>query len=358
MTVIEETTNRIGSKENEVTDGNPSMAKQDVRIRKDYLLLRNYNENILPMREILLKTAMNSISEIEENKFSIASFSGKEKIKAKSFFQMDIISGIMMYIEDLIILSESFRRGIPYYKLLDLSDENQKDVGKTIAGFFESVSSFSDGEFCKIFGYNDPGQLDLREEEMNLAKKVIQKNITEVRRMFVQIEKFGKTHHPVFRRFKHAGAPLIPGAMETVQGDSPLSSFDSYTSVSDGKDPFEDIIIIPLSKDVLMGYHIIINGIQTCLQDLIRNQIICIERHLTGILPVEHYFLESFSEKEKVLYKKIIDEFYDKHPIHPNDQRHFHFNPIISKEKIMWYHDLPDFLRECKEREESMSRSL
>ena len=43
---------------------------------------------------------------------------------------------------------------------------------------------------------------------MNLAKKVIQKNIAEVRRMFVQIEKFGKTHHPVFRRFKHAGAPL------------------------------------------------------------------------------------------------------------------------------------------------------
>ena len=263
---------------------------------------------------------------------------------------MDVISGIMMYIEDLIVLSESFRKGISYYNLLDPSNGNQNDVGETIAEFFKSMSSFSDGEFRRILGYADPDKLDLAKTERDLVENVMQKNIVEVRKVFDQIRKFGETHHPVFRRFKHAGAPLMPGAIETAQGDSFLSRFDSCTTVLDGKDPFEEIITIPLSKDVLEGYQIIIHGIQTHLRVLIRNHMACIERNLTGLLPVERYFLEGISEKEEESYKKIIDEFYKTHPFHMDDLKDVHFTSVVKKEKIGWYLDLPDFLEECKER--------
>ena len=143
-------------------------------------------------------------------------------------------------------------------------------MGKTIEGFFENVHSFSAEEFCRIFGYADPSQLNLEEDESKLVEKIIQKNIAEMRRLFVQIGKFGKTHHPAFRRFKHAGAPLILGMMKEEQRNTPLSGYDSYTHVSIAKDPFQEVIIIPFSKDVLTGYHIIIHAIQTCLQDLVR----------------------------------------------------------------------------------------
>lgn len=108
----------------------------DPEIQKDYLLLRNYKENVLGMRGILLKISMNSIEQIENDTFPLGKFQGNEKIKLKSVFQMDIISKIMMYLEDLIIMSESFRIETPYYKLLDTSDKNKNDVGKIIKDFF------------------------------------------------------------------------------------------------------------------------------------------------------------------------------------------------------------------------------
>ena len=86
MTTNEKTAERIESKGNEVSDSNSNAARRAAKIKNDYLLLQNYNESILPMRGILLKTAINSISQIEEGKFSIGSFSGTKKIKAKSMF--------------------------------------------------------------------------------------------------------------------------------------------------------------------------------------------------------------------------------------------------------------------------------
>ena len=357
MATNEKIAERIESKENKVTDSNLNVVRRDAKIKIDYLLLRNYNENIRPMRGMLLKTTLNSINQIDEGKFSVENLSETAKIKAKSMFQMEIISGIMMYIEDLSVLSKSFKNGTSYYKLLDRSDENQNDVGKTIEGFFKNVNSFSADEFCRIFGYKDPNQLNLEEDESKLVEKVIQKNIAEMRRLFVQIGKFGKTHHPAFRRFKHAGAPLILGMMKEEQRNTPLSGFDSYTHVSIAKDPFQEVIVIPLSKDVLNGYYIIIHAIQTCLQDLVRNHIACIERNITGIIPNERYFQGSFSEKESELHKKIVADFYNKHPSHTDDLKQFHLKPKIKQEKISWYLDLSDFLRECKRRGEDTGGS-
>ncbi len=351
MTSTDNTVDRIWDEEPETIDEDTNAVERSDEIKKNYLLLRNYVQNILPMRGMLLKTSLNSLSEIDAGTFFLENFSHEEKIKAKSMFQMDIISGIMLYIEDLVVLSESFRRKILYHKLLDPSDKNQADVGRMIEEFFRSVNSFSAEDIGRILGYGNPGRLGFEDEERALVEKIMQKNIAELRRMFVQIGEFGSTHHPAFRRFKHGGAPLIPGA-EVRRGDGILSRFDSHTPVLEGSDPFKDIILIPLSKDVLEGYRIIIGGIQTCLNDLVKNHLLCIERNLNGMIPTNSYSKDYLSEKEIKLYEKIINEFYDEHPSNVGDLRHFHFESKIKKEKIKWYIDLPDFLKECKRRAE------
>jgi len=325
----------------------------DPEIQKDYLLLRNYLENVFTMRGILLKDSMNSLKNIQNDTFSLVTFRGIEKIKLESVFQMDIISKIMMYIEDLIIISESFRIETPYYKLLDISDENEKDVGKIIKYFFKNVNSFSDEDFFKIMSYVDPEQLDLEENEKNLVKKNIELNILELKRIFNQIGDFGKTNHPVFRRFKHAGAPLVPGAISKDSKSTPLSNFDSYTMVSIGSDPFENVIPIPFSEDIWDGYSIIIRGIQLLLKDMLTHRIACIERNLTGIIPNEYYSPKDFSEEEVKNSGKIFENFCEKNPSNITDElKNFNFKVDVKKEEIAWYLNLPEFLKECKQRKE------
>lgn len=325
------------------------MIRRDPETKNKYLLLRNYDEDVWVMRGLLLKTAMNSINQMEEDKPPLGNLSDEVKIKVKSTFQLEIISGIMMYIEDLIVLSESFKRGISHYELLRLSDDGKIDIGKMIDKFLNDMHSFSDEEFRKIFGYADTDQLDLKRKEKDLVEKVIQKNIATMRKAFVQIEKFSRTHHPAFKRFKHGGAPLMIGWVETSQNSSPLSGFDSYISVPVGKNPFEDIRCIPLSKDVLRGYTILINGIQNCLRDLVTNHMECIKRNLTRIIPLQFYNLD-LSVKEKKLYEKIISKFNDNHPSHTDDLKRFQFEPKVKEKDIEWYVDLPDFLKECSKR--------
>ena len=357
MITNEKNTVSVCNTEKEEIIINPNITKRDDKIKKDYVLLRNYDENIRPMRGMQLKSAMMSIRKIEKNELSLATFTDIGKVNAKSMFQANIISGIMMYIEDLVILSESFKSEIPYYKLLDPSDKNQHDVEIMIIKFCDDANSFSNEEFRKIFGYiKDSNLLDLENEEKNLVEQVIQENIVELRRVFIQIKKFAKTHYSVFKRFKHAGAPLIPGTVGTISKDAFISEFESCITISDGKDPLEDIIVIPLSKDVLKAYSIISEAIQICLKDMVKNHINCIEQMLTGVLPVRHYSLETFSAKDEEMYQKTIKKFYDKHPHHIGDLKKISHQPKIEKEKLQWYIDLPNFLKECSKRKET-SRS-
>ena len=334
------------------------MVKRDLETKQEYLLLRNYNEIVQPMRGLLFAVAMKSINQTGEGKFLLGNISSeKDKVKAMQTFQLEIISSIMLYIEDLIVLSESFRRGISYYKLLHLSDKGKIDLGKIIKEFFENMNSFSDEEFRTIFGYADPNQLDLNEKERKLAKKVIQRNIVEMRKVFVKIEMFGKTHHPVFKRFKHGGAPLLFDAEVKIQGDFPFSESDSYIMVSSGEDPLEDVIPVPLSKDILTGYGIVVSGIQYCLFDLVTNRIACIERNLTGIIPYERYFPEDLSKKETDLYVQILKKFVVKYPSHMDGLLDFSFSPKITKEQVRWYHNLPNLLRESREISKAAGKS-
>ena len=328
-------------------DGRKSTRERDAKTRQNYLLLQNYVQSVVPMRELLIATSLHNIEQIDSDAFPLYRHSDVEKAKAKSMFQMEMILGIMLYIEDLIVLSESFRRRVLYHELLDGTD-----VGQMIKKFFQDLGSFSDEEFRRIFGYADPAQVGLKEGERELVAKVMQKNIEELKRIFTQIGKFSTTHHPAFRRFKHGGAPMMLGSEARRGGDDFFAKFDSHTAVLVDKKPFKDVIFIPLSKDVLKGYNVVVDGIYLCLNDLTRNHIARIERNLDGVIPTNRYFNDYLSKDEADLYAKIIKKFYDKHQPHTEGLRDYHYESVIEKEKIEWYLDLPEFLTECKTRAE------
>jgi hypothetical protein len=145
--------------------------------------------------------------------------------------------------------------------------------------------------------------------------------------------------------------------LNTLSGNIQSSSrgfFDDFefcNIVPSGRDPFKDIIPIPYSKQVLVGYEIIIHGLQNILKDIVENRIICIQRNLNGLIPKQRYDLSNISSEEVSSMKKIVDDFYAKNP--PREIAiSYNYNLNINKEEIAWYLNLREFLDECKKRKE------
>lgn len=139
----------------------------------------------------------------------------------------------------------------------------------------------------------------------------------------------------------------------TIQNSSPsfFEDFEFCNMVSVGRDPFENVLPVPYSKQVLEGYEIIIHGLQHILKDMLENRIICIQRNLNGLIPNQIYDLSNMSSEEVSSMKKIVDDFYAKNP--PREIAiSYNYNLSINKEEIHWYLNLREFLDECKKRKD------
>lgn len=315
----------------------------DEKTKVEYMLLRNYQENGKTLRGFLLKMPFLSLEQIEDDKWHFK-FNENEKLKIKSFIQIDIISKIMMYIEDLAILSESFMSQRNFY---DIINDNSIDIGEMIRRFFEKISYISDEGIYKIMSYAPSDKLGL-DDGSTIVNKYLNSNVKELRRILKEIGNFGITNHPLFKKFKHAGTPIFCGALNT---SGFLDGFDFSNLVPVGPNALMDVIPIPYSKHVLDGYHIIIHGLQKVLGDMVENRIICIQRNLNGLIPNQRYDLTALSSEEATLLKQIINNFYELNP--PKEITISEsFNLTVKKEKILWYLNLPNFLVECKERKE------
>jgi hypothetical protein len=181
----------------------------DEKTGLEYMLLRNYQENGLIGRGFLLRIPFVILKQIEEDKWDFK-IDQNEKPKFTSFIQIDIISKIMMYIEDLAILSESFMLQRNFYDLVYSSE----DLGEVIGSFFEKINYISDEEIYKIMSYAAPSQINLDGESTKILNKHLKSIVNEIRRILREIGEFGTTHHPLFKRFKHAGMPIICGHIQ------------------------------------------------------------------------------------------------------------------------------------------------
>lgn len=316
----------------------------DTDAEREYLLLRNYQENNLLARGVLLRISFVALDQIDSDSW-IIKFTDPEKARIRPMIQIDIISKVMMYIEDLAIFAESFRQGKNFYDFLDKRTPEDKELGKVIEEFFNNLESYEEKDFYRIMSYIDPIEIKIDGDCMKLLHKHLKANIDELKRIMKQIGDFGRTHHPVFRRFKHAGFPVVLD--NSLQNPGFLEGFDSTMLVSKGPDPMQDIIPIPYSKKVLDAYIIIIDGIQKILTDMVTNRIVCIERGINGIIPPQTYAPYLFNREEWLHMEKKVDEFLIKNPIKDLPKK-LNFGGQVRSEDIKWYLELSEFLEKCK----------
>jgi hypothetical protein len=319
-------------------------------IESEYLVLRNYKENGIAGRGFLIRILETALQQIENDTW-IKTIPNNEKPQVRSLVQIDILSKIMMLIEDLAILAESFRQGRNFY---DFLHDKTVDIGEMIETFFKSIDSMSKEELMIMLSYESPEKLGLNEQSYSILNRVVDSNLAEVRRILKEIGSFGKTNHPAFKRYKHAGFPIIVGSLPTSPTEE-LANFDSFSMVAVGKDPRKDVLPIPYSEDVLKGYWIVIDGIQKLLIDLTTNRMACIERKIPKLIPIEIYGEEPLSKEDRLKLDIIAKTFYDLHPLVYPPSR-LNYSSELKREDLEWYLSLPTFLSECKARGERIAK--
>ena len=198
--------------------------------------------------------------------------------------------------------------------------------------------------------YAPSSQINIDDKPAKILDKHLRSNVSVIRRMLREIRDFGITHHPLFKRFKHAGVPIMCGNIRSSNLGF-LSDFEFCNMISVGIHPFSDIIPIPYSKEALDSYTIIIHGLQCILNDMVENRIICIQRKLTGLIPKQRYDITSLSSDEATSMKQIVEDFYAKHPA-KQITISTNYNLNIKEEKIPWYLNIHEFLDQCKKRKD------
>jgi len=309
----------------------------DTKIQHEYLLIRIYEDNIIG-RGFLLRIPFVAMEEIESNTWWNIKFSDEEKLRLKSLIQIDILSKIMMYIEDLAILAESFLLKKDFYELI--IDKNI-DIGKKTGEFIQGIDYLTDENISQIMNFINVQQIISDDRYGELLKQHLNYHVETARSKLKEIRKFSSSaNHLLYKRFKHGGMPIIPNVLQQPPRSGALSVFEVLNIVAEGSDPFKDIIIIPYSKDVLRGYEKIIENVQTLLQEIVKNRRICIERNIDGMIP-EKYSSDLFSAEEISYMQGKFNDFYNMHPIgeipHNLDYNINKKNSQSILEKIEWY---------------------
>lgn len=303
---------------------------------REYVLLRNYRENIIA-RGFLIRLPFYALEQIESNSW-YRLISDEDKPRVRSIMQIDIVSKMMMYIEDLAILSESFGSARDFYEII--TDENI-DIGEKTGNFINDVEAMTFKRLSQIMCYFDIDQISSDELWIGILKKHLDYHTEKIRKGLRSIASFSKANHIFYKRFKHAGMPIFRGFTPKGPASPPLDKFESFSLVAEGPNPFEDTVVIPYSKLTLKRYEIVINELQSILLEMTENRIECLKRSIPGIIPVKGQ-AGLLSSQETELMDTKIDEFYYNHPI-GEIPTNLAFNTNIKFEKVQWYiEDLSD----------------
>lgn len=308
------------------------------------LLLENYIEYSVETRKWLLELMFQTLDKINNQQGHPTNLQVRlELSKSRGIVQIDIISKLMMYIEDLIIILEANRRfGGNYYQVLD---ERRPDLGERVTQFMESIDTLTAEDYRKMLSYGNPRKFGLDDSKALILDKLIEWNTKELKEFLLQIRKFRKTHAQIFRRYKHAGLPI---RTELLLKDNryPYADkrFDSCSMVFAGQHPLNDVIPLPYSADVVQGYRHLATGVQTFLYEAVENKIISLERKIDGVVPSHNYLGNPLSEREEIELKAIAEILNNKYPswrgkpekrIHPAQLKY----PTVE-----WYVELDSFL--------------
>jgi hypothetical protein len=311
---------------------------------KDYLLLRLYKEQGFMIRGFLLKYSFETIKNIQSDNFYIK-FNDNEKLTAMNIIQMDIVSKLIMYIEDLAIFAESFLRKKIYYDFL--IDKNT-DIGELTGRFVKKIiadrNGITDKEISAIMNFTDLEKTKIFEDCIDIARKYLQANINSIRQLLRNIGEFSYATHSIYQRFKHAGMPIFPAVpfKTIIQNQSLLNRFQTVNVASIGKDPFYDITLLPFSVELLDKYEKLAAEIQSIIEGMISNKIKCIERRMPGLFPENQLAENKLNHAELSIINDKISEYNKNYEIRKDIPNEENFKLDDTKcneliENLNWY---------------------
>ena len=110
----------------------------------------------------------------------------------------------------------------------------------------------------------------------NIDGKYLKPHIDLFRTMLKGIGRFSSSTHSIYKRFKHAGMPIIQSipVISIMQKSSMLEKFERINVIPIGNDPFIDIKLIPFSIEILDRYKELANHLQAIFNGMITNKII------------------------------------------------------------------------------------
>ncbi len=299
----------------------------------EYILLKSARENLFA-RGFLLRVDFVALEQIESDTW-FEKIPDNEKPVTRSYIQIDIISKIMMYVEDLVVLAKSFIAKKDFYSAFLAPSAN--DLGKVIKGFFEGIENLTNEEILKIMNWIDMTSFIFPNGLKRLVTRIQNDNIIKIRNILNELKEFGESNHPIYKRFKHGGMPVISPSVQGVPKIGPLASFDTFSIVSVGADPMEDIHIIPFSNAVLQNYKKLIERIQSILLEMIENRIKCLQRNIPCVFP-KTYAMELSDAPEIKKIEKEIEKYYNERPVVFNPRNaNYNIDTSDIREKIKWY---------------------
>jgi len=257
-----------------------------------------------------------------------------------STLQIAIISNLMMLIEDLAIICKSILEGkIDYYKFLDKSGD--EELGKVIGNFYSEINTSSTEDLSKILSYADPKSFEfVLEEEQETVLKIKNQMIDKVRIFFNRITLFSENHRRIFRRYKHAGFPIL-----LAQPIPPvLSTYSEFEFASLGLTSREkiegEIVPIPFSAKAIESYESLKKDIFSFLGNVIHFKMICINNKVDGLIPhKDNLFSIILTEDEKKFLDNVWKRFNSKFPV-STDKFEIGFETLT--EILRWYEDIDD----------------
>jgi len=237
----------------------------DSKKEREYVLLRSYQENIVT-RGFLLRIPFVALKQIENDSWDIQ-IPDNEKPRVRSLIQIDIISKIMMYIEDLAILALAFESNKNFYELLI---DDTLDVGGKTGEFVNGIDSFTDSKILQIMSYADANKIGL-DDDSTLFERHFNYHLMKTKEILNEIGSFSKSNYLIYKRFKHAGMPILSNSVQIPPRTGPFSVFEVFNIVAAGTNPLEDILVIPYSKHILKRYEKIIEKLQILIQEMVKN---------------------------------------------------------------------------------------
>ncbi len=278
------------------------------------------------------------------------------KIDAQCFLQIDIISKMMMYSEDIAVFSTAFQNNKLFYEILDPKKDcsREDDLGYKIKSFYESVDALSHEQVYKIMNYLGEAEVESRIDDSEFKELIIRnmrKSADSVKRILSLVGAFGRTHHPFFKRYKHAGLAITFNQSNDLDWDWLRGVEAINKAYINNENPLNDPRIIPFSKKAFESYWALFKPMDTLLKDMIYNRIKSIELGQSGIIPFTGFDELSFSHEERETWNKKIEEYYKK--LKPTFEQK-PLLPVFSEDRFKetdyeWYLNLDNLLNEGKE---------